>query len=338
MKQIWISKAGPPEVLRLQDASDPIPRTGEVRVRVQAVGVNFADILGRMGVYSDAPKIPYVPGYEVAGIIDVVGQGVPNLKEGDAALAVTRFGGYSDVVCVPDKQVYKRLGWMPPEDGAAIPVNYLTAYQMLMVMGALHPGDKVLIHGAAGGVGLAALDICRIVGAETFGTASPEKHEFLRARGLEHPIDYRNQDYERVINDLTAGKGLHIILDPLGGIHWQKNYRLLMPTGRLIHFGVSVIANGKKRSRWEMFKTMVRVPIYTPYTLMKDNKAVIGVNLASMWDHMALQRDWMQQIIAWYDEALFRPHVDKTFRFDDAAAAHHYLQDRKNTGKVLLKP
>jgi NADPH:quinone reductase-like Zn-dependent oxidoreductase len=338
MKQIWISKAGPPEVLRLQDASDPIPRTGEVRVRVQAAGVNFADILGRMGVYSDAPKIPYVPGYEVAGIIDVVGQGVPNLKEGDAALAVTRFGGYSDVVCVPDKQVYKRLGWMPPEDGAAIPVNYLTAYQMLMVMGALHPGDKVLIHGAAGGVGLAALDICRIVGAETFGTASPEKHEFLRARGLEHPIDYRNQDYERVINDLTAGKGLHIILDPLGGIHWQKNYRLLMPTGRLIHFGVSVIANGKKRSRWEMFKTMVRVPIYTPYTLMKDNKAVIGVNLASMWGHMALQRDWMQQIIAWYDEALFRPHVDKTFRFDDAAAAHHYLQDRKNTGKVLLKP
>ncbi len=338
MKQIWISKAGPPEVLRLQDASDPIPRTGEVRVRVQAAGVNFADILGRMGVYSDAPKIPYVPGYEVAGMIDVVGQGVPNLKEGDAALAVTRFGGYSDVVCVPDKQVYKRLGWMPPEDGAAIPVNYLTAYQMLMVMGALHPGDKVLIHGAAGGVGLAALDICRIVGAETFGTASPEKHEFLRARGLEHPIDYRNQDYERVINDLTAGKGLHIILDPLGGIHWQKNYRLLMPTGRLIHFGVSVIANGKKRSRWEMFKTMVRVPIYTPYTLMKDNKAVIGVNLASMWDHMALQRDWMQQIIAWYDEALFRPHVDKTFRFDDAAAAHHYLQDRKNTGKVLLKP
>ncbi|MBK8985065.1 MAG: zinc-binding dehydrogenase [Chloroflexi bacterium] len=338
MKQIWISKAGPPEVLKLQDAPDPIPRTGEVRLRVQAVGVNFADILGRMGVYPDAPRLPYVPGYEVAGVVDVIGQGVPNLKEGDGAMALTRFGGYSDVVCVPYKQVFKRLEWMPVEDGAAIPVNYLTAYQMLMVMGSLHPGDKVLIHGAAGGVGVAALDICRIIGAETFGTASPEKHEFLRARGLDHAIDYRNMDYERVINDLTAGKGLHIVLDPLGGKHWQKNYRLLMPTGRLVHLGVSAIANGKRRSRWEMFKTMVQVPIYTPFSLMRDNKAVLGVNLGHMWDHADLLRGWMRQIVSWYDEALFRPHIDKTYRFDDVAAAHHYLQDRKNVGKVLLKP
>lgn len=337
MKQIWISKAGTPEVLKLQDGPDPIPRTGEVRVRVQAIGVNFADVLGRMGIYPDAPKIPYVPGYEVAGVIDVIGQGVPNLKEGDEALAITRFGGYSDVVCVPYKQVFKRFKWMPAEDGAALPVNYLTAYQTLMVMGALHPGDKVLIHGAGGGVGLAALDICRIVGAETYGTASPEKHDFLRLRGLDHAIDYRNQDYERVINDLTAGKGVHIVLDSLGGKHWQKNYRLLMPTGRLVHFGVSAIVSGKKRSRWEMIKTALQVPFYTPFKLMSDNKSVSGVNLGHLWDYMDIERDWMKQIVAWYDEALFRPHIDKIFRFDDAPAAHHYLQNRQNTGKVLLK-
>jgi len=338
MKQIWISKNGPPEVLRLQEMPDPIPRSGEVRLRVQAAGVNYVDVTGRLGIYPDAPRAPYVPGFEVAGVIDVIGQGVPNLKEGDTAVALTRFGGYSDVVCVPYKQVYKRLEWMTPEDGAALPVSYLMAYQMLMVMGSLRPGDKVLIHGAAGGVGLAALDICRIIGAETFGTASPEKHDFLRARGLDHPIDYRNRDYERVINDLTAGKGVQVVLDRLGGRDWQKNYRLLMPTGRLVFFGVSAMEKGKIRSNWQVLKTKLQVPFYTPFRLMADNKAVLGVNLGQMWEHADLQRGWMQQIIAWYDEALFRPHIDKIFRFDDAAAAHHYLQERKNVGKVLLKP
>jgi synaptic vesicle membrane protein VAT-1 len=338
MKQIWISKAGSPEVLRLQEAADPIPRSGEVRLRVEAVGVNFADVLGRMGLYPDAPKIPYVPGYEVAGVIDAIGQGVPNLKEGDAAFALTRFGGYSDVVCVPYKQAFKRLGWMSAEEGAALPVNYLTAYQMLLVMGSLHAGDKVLIHGAGGGVGLAALDICQIIGAETYGTASPEKHEFLRQRGLDHPINYRNEDYERVVLNLTGGKGVQIILDPFGSQHWSKNYRLLMPTGRLIHFGASAVAPGKTRSLWDMLKLVLRTPFYTPFRLMHDNKAVIGVNLGHLWEHMALPRDWMKQIVAWYDEALFRPHIAKTFRFNEAAAAHHYLQDRLNIGKVLLLP
>lgn len=338
MKQIWISKIGPPEVLRLQEAPDPIPRTGEVRIRVQAAGVNFIDVAGRMGVYTNAPPTPYVPGFEVSGVIDVIGQGVPNLREGDPVMALTQFGGYSSAVCVPYRQVYRRLEWMTPEDSASLPVNYLMSYQMLVVMGSLQPRDKVLIHGAAGGVGLAALDICRIVGAETFGTASPEKHEFLRSRGLDHPIDYRNRDYEQVVNDLTAGKGVHLVLDRLGGRDWMKNYRLLMPTGRLVYFGVSALQKGYKRSRWQMLKTRLQVPLHTPFQLMHDNKAVMGVDLGRMWEYAELQRSWMQQIIAWYDEALFRPHIDKIYRLDEAAVAHMRLQERQNVGKVLLKP
>ena len=338
MKQVWISKAGAPNVLQLRENPDPIPRNGEVRIRVQASGVNFADILGRMGMYPDAPETPYVPGYEVTGVVDAISQGAVDVKEGDAAMALTRFGGYSDVVCVPHNQVFKRLDWMPVNDAAAIPVAYLTAYQMLVVMGSLKPGDKVLIHAAAGGVGLAALDICRIIGAETYGTASPAKHDFLRERGLDHAIDYRNYDYERVVMDLTKGKGVQIVLDSLGGRHWQKNYRLLMPTGRLIYFGASSMATGSRWPRLEMVKTVLRVPFHTPIGLMNDNKAVLGVNIGHMWDYADLMQDWMKQIIAWYDEALFRPHVDKVFKFEEAAAAHHYIQDRKNVGKVLLKP
>jgi NADPH:quinone reductase-like Zn-dependent oxidoreductase len=338
MQQIWIQKAGPPEVLRLQDAPDPIPRSGEVRIRVEAAGVNFADILGRLGIYPDAPRLPYVPGYEVSGRIDLVAQGVPDFREGDAVFALTQFGGYSNVVCVPYRQVFKRLDWMSPTDAAAIPLTYLTAYMMLVVMGSLRAGEKVLIHGAAGGVGLAALDICRILGAETYGTASPEKHDYLLSHGLDHAIDYRNRDYERVLMDLTGGKGVHLVLDPLGGVHWPKNYRLLLPSGRLIHFGVSSLAPGKRRSLWAMFRGLVMVPFYTPFKLMNDNKAVIGVNLGRMWEQAAMMQPWMKQIVAWYDEALFRPKIAQTFSFDQAAAAHHYLQDRQNIGKVLLLP
>ncbi|HEX6385557.1 MAG TPA: medium chain dehydrogenase/reductase family protein [Anaerolineae bacterium] len=338
MRQIWITGAGEPEVLKVQEARDPIPRSGEVRIQVEASGVNFADILGRMGLYGDAPRMPYVPGYEVAGTIDAVAQGVPNLKEGESVFALTRFGGYSDVVCVPYKQVFKRLEWMSVEDAAALPVNYLTAYLMLVVMGSLRAADKVLIHDVGGGVGLAALDIGKIIGAETYGTASPEKHDFLLERGLSHVIDYRNQDYERVIKDLTGGKGVQLILDSLGGVHWPKNYRLLMPTGRLIHFGMSSMAPGKRRSRLNWLRGLVMVPFYTPLGLMAENKGVMGVNLAHLWDYSNLYQEWMRQLITWYDEALFRPRVDKVFKFEQAAEAHHYIQDRKNIGKVLLIP
>lgn len=338
MQQIWISQAGPPDVFRLQQAPDPTPGNGEVRIRVEACGVNFVDVLGRMGMNPDAPSIPFVPGHEVSGVIDAVSQGVPDLKEGDRVFALTRFGGYSDVVCVPHKQVFKRLEWMTAEHAAALPVNYLLAYVMLVVMGSLRPGDKVLIHAAAGGVGLAALDVCKIIGAETFGTASPQKHDFLLERGLNHAIDYRNFDYERVVNDLTGRHGVQIVLDPLGGLNWLKNYRLLLPTGRLIYYGVNSFAPGKRRSPLSVFRAWVTAPFYTPLKLMRDNKAIMGVNLGQLWDFMDMQRHWMRQIVTWYDEALFRPVIDKTFSLENAAEAHHYLQDRKNIGKLLLVP
>lgn len=338
MRQIWISKPGPPSVLQQQEARDPLPRTGEVRIRVEASGVSFADLMARMGLARNTPATPYVPGHEVAGTVDAVGQGVPNLKEGDAVFALTHRGGYSEVVSVPYKLVFKRLDWMSPQDAAALPVSYLMAYMMLIVMGSLRPGDKVLIHNAGGSVGLAALDICHIIGAETYGTASPYKHDFLHQRGLQHPIDYRNQDYERVINDLTAHKGIQIVLDPLGGVHWPKNYRLLMPTGRLIHYGMSSMVQGKKRSWLRQIRAHIMVPFHTPLTLMRDGKAIVGANLDQLWTQPDLARTWMQQIVAWYDEALFRPYVDRTFPFSQAADAHNYLHDRRNIGKVLLVP
>jgi len=155
---------------------------------------------------------------------------------------------------------------------------------------------------------------------------------------MHHVLDYRHEDYERLVRDLTGGKGVHLILDPLGGNHWQKNYRLLMPTGRLVEFGASAAAPGKRRSWLRVLGWLGHLRLYNPIKLMNDNKAIVGVNIVHLWEQAEIMRPWMAQIIDWYDEALFRPHVDKVFKFADAAAAHHYLQDRQNRGKLLLIP
>jgi Zinc-binding dehydrogenase/Alcohol dehydrogenase GroES-like domain len=189
MRQIWISKAGPPETLVVKEAPDPDPRAGEARIRVEASGVNFADVMGRMGLYPDLPRIPVVPGYEVAGRVDSVGEGVDPGWIGRNVFALTRFGGYADVVCAPTSRIFARPEGMSAEEGAAIPVNYLTAWQLIVVMGGLKAGETMLVHSAGGGVGVAATQIAKQIGAKVIGTASAAKHQQLRALGVDHLID-----------------------------------------------------------------------------------------------------------------------------------------------------
>jgi NADPH:quinone reductase-like Zn-dependent oxidoreductase len=337
MRQVWITRTGPPEVLELREAPDPAPQAGEVQIRVRVIGINFADIMARLGLYPDAPKLPAVVGYEVAGDIGAVGRGTDR-SVGERVFALTRFGGYSDVVCVPSSQAVTLPEAMSYEAGAAIPVNYLTAYQMLVQMGSLKRGERVLVHSAAGGVGLAAIDLCRIYDAEVIGTASASKHTLLRERGVSQLIDYNTQDYEAEVKRLTAGRGVHIVLDAMGGAHWKKGYRCLAPTGRLVMFGLSNAATGKTRSLASVLKTLLGTPFFSfpPPRLINDNRALIGVNLGHMWNETELLTSWLTQILAWHAEGKIRPTVGSRFPLAEAAAAHHYIQDRKNVGKVVL--
>lgn len=211
MKQIVITKYGGPDVLEIQEKKDPTPSAGEVLIKVEAIGVNFADILARKGLYPDAPKPPCVVGYEVSGTVETAGPGVDSSILGKAVVALTRFNGYADRVCVAEKTVFPLPESLDFERAAAIPVNYLTAYQLLCVMGGLKKGESVLIHNAGGGVGLAALDISLHLGATTYGTSSVGKHSFLMGRGLNYPIDYRNQDFLSSIMSLTGGKGVEMV-------------------------------------------------------------------------------------------------------------------------------
>jgi synaptic vesicle membrane protein VAT-1 len=234
MKQMFIVGHGGPEKLQMRESSDPTPGGGEIRIRVRASGVNFADILARQGLYPDSPKIPCVVGYEVSGTVDTVGSGVNRSWVGRNVFTLTRFGGYSDVVVVPEKQVLAKPDSLSHEQAAAIPVNYLTAWQLLVVMGSLKREEAVLIHNAGGGVGLAAIDIARHIGATIYGTASSGKHTFLIERGLHEAIDYRTKDWAVELDRLTNGKGVALIVDPLGGTHWKKSYRALRSTGKVV--------------------------------------------------------------------------------------------------------
>ena len=336
MKQIVITKYGDTDVLKVQERKDPEPLPGEVLIKVKAIGVNFADILARKGLYPDAPKPPCVVGYEVSGIIEAVGQGVESSMVDNSVLALTRFNGYSDMVCVPETNVFAIPGSLDFERAAAIPLNYLTAYQLICVMGGLKKGESVLIHNAGGGVGLAALDISMHLEATTYGTSSVGKHSFLKERGLNHPIDYRNQDFLSTIMHLTDGKGVELVIDPIGGKNWKKNYKALRSTGRLGVFGVSTVTESKMARPFQFARLITQMPWYNPLGLMNANKSVFGVNLGHMLNERDKLRGWMQDILNGIEEGWVRPHVDRTFPFEQAGDAHAYIEARKNIGKVVL--
>ena len=336
MKQIFIVGYGGPQKLQLRESPDPSPAKGEIRIRVKASGINFADILARQGLYPDSPKIPCVVGYEVSGTVDAVGPGLDQSWVGRDVFALTRFGGYSDVVVVPEKQAFERPASLSHEQAAAIPVNYLTAWQLLVVMGSLKSEETVLVHNAGGGVGLAAIDIARHIGATIYGTASSGKHAFLMQRGLHEAIDYRAKDWRVELNRLTNGKGVALITDPLGGNHWMKSYKALRSTGRLGMFGISVATTSKLFGPLRLVPVALGMPFFHPIPLMNRNKSVFGVNLGHMWHETEMIASWMQILLKGVADGWVRPHVDKSFPLAQVGEAQTYMEERKNTGKVVL--
>ncbi len=351
MRQVWIPRVGPPEVLELRAAPDPEPGPGQVRVRVAAAGVNFADILARIGLYPDAPPLPAVVGYEVAGVVDAVG--APASPAGDVAsagatppssllgtrvLALTHFGGYADTVVIPAHQVVPLPDVLSFEQGAALPLNYLTAWLMLVHLGTVRARDRVLVHAAAGGVGQAALQICRWRGAEVIGTASASKHERLLAAGAAHVIDYRREGFVEAVKRFTDGRGVDIALDGIGGASFRRSYDCLAPLGRLFLYGIQSFAPGKRRSLLAAVRGLLTLPAFRPIPLMNRNRGVLGVNVGHLWSEATLLRGMLDQIVALAAAGTLAPVVDRTFVLAEAANAHAYIQDRKNFGKVLLVP
>src|ERR1051326_4821934 len=335
MRQVVIPRHGGPEVLELREGPDPAPGDGELRIRVRALGITFADVLARIGLSPDAPKPPVVVGYEVAGVVDATGQGVTGFHPGDRVVALTRFGGYSDCVVVPVAQAFKFPDQLSDAEAASVPVTYLTAVLALYRMAAVTAGETVLVHNAGGGLGIAATQLARLRRASVIGTASASKHDALRSFGVDHVIDYRHADVEAEVKRLTKGRGVDVILDPIGGASFGISYRMLAPLGRLVMLGVSSMA-GERRDTWRVLREWWAIKRVDPLSLIDRNRGVFGLNLGHLWDERRQLQSMMELLLTELSAGRLQPIVARTFPIDRAGDAHRFIQSRMNIGKVVL--
>jgi NADPH:quinone reductase-like Zn-dependent oxidoreductase len=337
MRAVVIERHGDPSVLRVVERPDPPLPPGHVRVEVAAAGVNFADTMARTGMYPDAPKPPMVVGYEVAGTVlevapDVAAEERPAV--GARVMAGTRFGGYASQVVVPASAIVPLPDGLSFEQGAAIPVNYATAWAALLGYGSLRAGEAVLIHAAAGGVGIAATQIAKRHGAEVHGTASPGKHDAIRANGVDVAHDYTRAGWDRGLADR-----FDVVLDAIGGGSFRRSYRMLRAGGRLVAFGASSVQQGERRNL--LHAARAGLPMLRGFDLirqMSDSKAVIGLNMLRLWDAHGTLQTWTDPLAALMEDGTIRPLVSDAVPFERAPEAHRIIAARRNVGKVVLVP
>lgn len=315
---------GGPEVLELVDIAEPAPGPGEVLLAVRAAGVNFADIAQRRNAYLWEPPLPFVPGYEAAGTILAVGDGVTDRQEGQRVLAVLPHGGYSSHLTVAAAATVPLPDRVAEADATALVVQGLSAYHILTTRAGLRPGDSVLVHAAAGGLGSLAVQMAKLLGAGTvIATAgSHAKLDRTRELGADVTINYRKDpDWPAAVRKATGGRGVDIVLEMLGGANLGRDLTCLAPFGRVVVFGA---AGGPPE------------PI-APMALMGANQTIHGFYLAPVLEMPELLEPSLTQLMSWLATGELRVDVTR-FALGDAHLAHEQMEQRLTTGKVVLEP
>ena len=314
----------------------PEPKQGQVRVKVAFAGINFADLLMRLGFYQPRPPYPFTPGYEVSGIIDALGDDESQFTIGQRVVAAMSTGGQSSHVVVDAQRVLPLPEEISLEAAAAMPVTYLTAHHMLHHLGHLDEHESVLIHGGAGGVGTAALQLCQWAGvSKVWATASGSKSEIIESYGG-RAIDRHNQDFVSIIKKETDNQGVDHILDPIGGDNLTRSLSVLKEGGRLYTYGMSAVAPTSKRSILRSFLAWRKTPAFDPLRLMTRNRGVFGIHMGT-WKNEAVMLKQLERIMEGVLTGALNPVIDSIFNVEDVAEAHQYLHDGKNIGKVLLR-
>ncbi|MBC64418.1 MAG: hypothetical protein CMB15_02125 [Euryarchaeota archaeon] len=335
MKKIVYTRVGGPDSIEIIDGELGIPDKEQVKVRVYRAGINFADLMMRQGLYGSNPDFPFTPGYEVSGIITEIGENVDNLKIGERVIAMTGFGGYSEEVIVDSNRIIPIPSSVSFDQAAAIPVTYGTAYHMLVHLGRIKPGDSVLIHHAAGGVGTAAAQICKSFGASLIiGTASKSKKEFVESLGM-HFVDRDKEDFVEVCKNLTNGKGVHQAIDPVAGKHLMRSYKSLRNGGKLHCFGASSAVPKEKKSILAALKMLINTPSFNPMKMMNSNKAIFGVHMGRM-DDEEIFKNHLFELGILLGKGEIEPIIDSVWRFEEVSQAQKHMHNRKNKGKILL--
>ena len=337
MKAYVLTRHGPPSVLRVSEVPAPTPGPGEVRVRLRAIGVNFAEVLSRKGLYGWAPKRPYIPGMEGAGEIEALGSGVTGRRIGEPVIVGAQHGCYAEQITVPAHQALPAIPEFTLHENAAFAVNYVTAWVSLMEMARLRPTDAVLVQAAAGGVGTAAVQLAKAFGCTVYGTAGADgKLGLLKRLGADAAINYRATDFETAVRRLTDGRGVDVVLEVVGGEVYRKSLRLLVPTGRLVVIGFASLNLQKWNplSWWRTWRDIPRAKI--------GDMAVRSVGvLATHVGYLLPERERLAGV--WADLLWFvkrhhiRPVVGSVFPFERLADAHALMESRRSTGKIVVE-
>ena len=335
-RRIVLTKAGGPSTLAVIPMEMPTPRAGEIRIEVAYAGINFADLLMRLGLYQPRPKYPFTPGYEMSGIVDAVGEDVTDFSIGQRVVAALPNGGQASHVIVNSQRALVLPDEVGLDVAASIPVTYLTAHHMLHHLGHLTKDDSVLIHGGAGGVGTAALQICQWAGvSKVWATASGHKSSTIETYGG-IAIDRHNEDFVEIIKKATNNQGVDHILDPIGGDNLSRSLSALKEGGRLYTYGMSAAAPSSKRSMIRSFLAWRKTPKFDPLRLMTRNRGVFGVHMGTWKDETVMLKQ-LERILEGIHSGALAPVIDSVFEAEDVAKAHQYIHDGKNIGKVLLR-
>jgi len=336
MKRIEYTKFGGPEVLKVVDFDLEAPKANEVQIKTHFAGVNFAEIMTRMGLYPGAPKPPSSIGGEASGVIEKVGADVSDFNVGDKVMGFAPFNSHSSHVNIEKKMLMKLPSQFSLEQGAAFPVIYITAFMMMCDLGNLKKNEYIFIRGAGGGVGTAAIQIAKAIGAKIIGASSSWKHEKMKELGTDFCIDYRNENVKEKVLEFTNGYGVDLIIDPVGAKEWKESYEMLAPMGKLIVYGNQNLVTGGKKSLKAMFNEFISMPKVKPYQMIGSNKAIMGYHLGRLKGAEHKIGYAIEGLYQLANQNLIAPIIAETFSYEEAWKAHQYMQDRKNFGKVLI--
>lgn len=337
MQAAVVTKYGPPEVLQLREWPTPQPSAGEILIRTKAIGLNFAELIQRMGYYPETPLPPFIPGLEVCGVVEKVGTGVKGFSRGDRVMSFMKRGAYAEYVAVPAERAVPLPAKVPFEHGAALGVSYFTAYHGLITLANLQKGEKLLQHAAAGSVGTAAIQLAKLRGAEIFATASSsQKLEVARKEGADHLINYEEEDFVDVVRQTTKGYGVDVVMDSVGGTTFRKSWKLLAPVGRYVLYGFAGVTNRRGIGKLTALKEFALIPLVYPPGLLQRNVGLLCFNLFFLTHKVEYFTRLSRTLLKLYAEKKIRPVVGKTFSFDNIAEAHAYLQSRQSYGKVVV--
>lgn len=339
MKAIFLTKKGDAkQAFEIRETEKPkVNLPDDILIKVEAFGLNYADVMARNGLYREAPEMPSILGYEVVGTVEAVGKDCDKNLIGKRVVCFTRFGGYAQYA------ISKNFGCvvidnMDTGKALCIATQYVTAYYMTHVATNLFEGDKVMIHAGAGGVGTALIQLCKLKGCVVFANAgSPEKLDYIKSHGADYAINYRKEDYQVEINKVLKNERLDCTFNPIAGSTFKKDFALIGSGGKVMIFGGSELS-GKKWGIFSSLNFVRKMGLMLPIGLMMRSKSIIGVNMLKIGDNKPkLLNTCLTEVTQLIKDGKLNPHVGGEFLANDIAAAHEFLENRKSIGKIIIK-